>query len=400
MKKILLSVLLVALPLIVAAQAVSISGRVVDAQSGTPLESVLVSSGANGPSTVTNADGDFTLKSETPLAFLSFSYLGYATVRLAPSDNPLKVKMYRQAYDLSEARIITGNPYEIVRAAREMIPANYSQDLETLLSFYRETVRKRQKFVYVSEAVAKLNKHPYSVNVFNDRAALVKSRILVSQKKSDTLMVKTLGGPTQAILLDVVKNPPMLLDEYELQKYRLVIDKPQYLDGRAQFVIRLSPATQSTYPLYYGTLFIDQERMSFTRIELSMDMANTETVTSTILKQKPAGLRFKPLEVSLILNYHTEEDVTRLSYLKNTMRFTCDMKKRLISTDFTVVNELVVTERIMPVIPIGRNEVFRSSDALEDKAALFSDPAFWDDYNIIEPSESLEHAIGRLKRGR
>ena len=88
-------------------------------------------------------------------------------------------------------------------------------------------------------------------------------------------------------------------------------------------------------------------------------MANTETVTSTILKQKPIGLRFKPLEVSLTLNYRTAGDVTRLSYLKNTIRFTCDLKKRLASTDFTVVNELVVTERIVPVIPIGWNEVFR-----------------------------------------
>ena len=51
-------------------------------------------------------------------------------------------------------------------------------------------------------------------------------------------------------------------------------------------------------------------------------------------------------------------------------------------------------------MPIARAEAFRSVDYLIEKAAEFQDPDFWKDYNIIEPSESLEHAIGRLRRGR
>ena len=34
----------------------------------------------------------------------------------------------------------------------------------------------------------------------------------------------------------------------------------------------------------------------------------------------------------------------------------------------------------------------------DDKAPLFQDPDFWKDYNIIEPSESLEHAVARLRK--
>lgn len=400
MKRFIILALLTVLPWIAAAQVFSVSGRVVDAQSGNPLESVLVSSETGGPSTVTNADGNFTLKSEAPLPFLVFSYMGYSSVRVTPGEGPLRIKMYRQSIALPGASILSGDPYEIVRAARDLIPDNYSQDLETLLCFYRETVRKRQKFVYVSEAVARLNKGPYSHNVFNDRAALDKSRVLISQKKSDTLRVKMLGGPAQALSLDAVKNLEMLLEDDELNNYNLEIGKPEFIDGRAQFVITVIPAENTPNPLYNGTLYIDQQRMSFTRMELSMDMSNPEKVTAAILRKKPSGLRFKPQEVTLTLNYHTDGDVTRLSYFRNTMRFTCDYKKRLISTDFTMVNELVVTGRIVPPVPINRTEMFRLGDALGDTAELFSDPAFWEDYNIIEPSESLEHAIGRLKRGR
>ena len=82
------------------------------------------------------------------------------------------------------------------------------------------------------------------------------------------------------------------------------------------------------------------------------------------------------------------------------MRFNCDWKKRLFATSYAVVNELVVTDLREPAVPIPRAEAFRAVDILSDKAAEFQDPDFWMDYNIIEPTESLEHAIGRLRRGR
>ena len=58
----------------------------------------------------------------------------------------------------------------------------------------------------------------------------------------------------------------------------------------------------------------------------------------------------------------------------------------------------MVTDLVEPAVPIAKSEVFRPSDVLDDKAPLFQDPDFWKDYNIIEPSESLEHAVARLRK--
>lgn len=82
------------------------------------------------------------------------------------------------------------------------------------------------------------------------------------------------------------------------------------------------------------------------------------------------------------------------------MRFNCDWRRRLFQTTYTSVNELVVTNLREPVELIDRKDMFKVTDVMEDKAAEFMDPDFWADYNIIEPSESLEHAIGRLKKER
>ena len=48
------------------------------------------------------------------------------------------------------------------------------------------------------------------------------------------------------------------------------------------------------------------------------------------------------------------------------------------------------------VQPISGRESFDQRDAFFDKVDYFRDPTFWQDYNIIEPSESLDKAVHRL----
>jgi hypothetical protein len=50
--------------------------------------------------------------------------------------------------------------------------------------------------------------------------------------------------------------------------------------------------------------------------------------------------------------------------------------------------------------PISGRESFDQHDAFYDKVEYFRDPAFWEDYNIIEPTVSLDRAIDRLLKKR
>ena len=175
---------------------------------------------------------------------------------------------------------------------------------------------------------------------------------------------------------------------------------PAYINNRLQFVITMTPVESVEYALYHCTLYIDRELLTFTRIEASLDMSNKAKATKMLLVRKPAGLRFSPEEATILINYRLEEGKTRLEYFRTTMRFTCDWKKRMFRTRYTTVNEMVVTDVLQGAAPIPRKERFRLSDYLVDKAYEFQDPDFWKDYNIIEPSESLEHALGRLRKGK
>ena len=375
-----------------------VRGKVRDAETGRSLESVHVSVPGRHHATVTNADGEFVLKSDRRIEAVQFSYLGYKSQWVAASP-VLKISLVPESISLPEASIISGDPAAIVRAALSRVPETYCPKPELLECFYRETVQKRNRYTYVAEAVARLYREKTDGRSYTiDASALEKSRLLVSQRKRDTVSVKTQGGPQMALNCDFLKSPELLLSEEEMALYHFEMDMPAYIGDRLQFVIRMSPAQTVEYALYYAVLYIDRENLTFTRIEASLDMQDRLKATKAVLVSKPLGMRFFPEEATIVLNYRPVGDQIRLEYFRSTMRFSCDWRKRLFKTHYTAVNELVVTDVRPEAIPIPRRERFRSSDYLNDKAEEFQDPDFWADYNIIEPSESLEHAINRLRK--
>ena len=377
----------------------TVRGKVRDAQTGRVLEAVHVSVPGRHHATVTNADGEFLLKSDRRIEAVQFSFLGYKSQWVPASDN-LKISLVPEDYTLAEASIVSGDPGDIVRAALARVPDTYCPQPELLECFYRETIQKRNRYTYVAEAVARLYREKSGMRQYysGDAAALEKSRLLVSQRKRDTLSVKTQGGPQMVLNCDFLKNPALLFDEDEMQFYNFEMDRPAYMGDRLQFVIRMTPAREADNALYYVVLYIDRENLTFTRIEASLDMRDRAKAIRAILVSKPMSLRFFPEEATIVLNYRPVGDQIRLEYFRSTMRFTCDWRKRLFKTRYTAVNELVVTDVRPEAVPILRKERFRSTDYLNDKAEEFLDPDFWADYNIIEPSESLEHAIGRLRK--
>lgn len=381
------------------AQHTVISGKVVDTETGKPLAGASVSS--KGLSVVTNDDGFFTLKSENPIETVVASHLGYrsAQVRVADrQDEQLTIRLVSAPIQLHEVLVTGNNARELVLNAIDRIDDNYSRQPELQHCFYREKVMKRQNYINVAEGVIDMYKTSYRYDTRQDRAAIKKGRRLLSPKRGDTLSVKVLGGPTTALTLDVVKNHDFLLNAKELNLYEMKMEQPTTIGDRLQYVVSIAPQATAAYPLYFGKLYIDQETLAFTRAELQLDMSDRQKATSMMLIKRPVGLRFRPKEMSCIVDYRTGDDgVTRISYLRTTFRFNCDWKRRLFATSFTAFCEMAVTSTTnRDVQPIRGRDSFDQRDAFFDKVDYFRDPTFWQDYNIIEPTESLDKAIQKL----
>ena len=374
-------------------------GTVVDVETRKPIAGASVTAG--GQSVITNDDGFFTLKSDQPLTVLRVSHLGYKSQRVSltgKEEEQHRISLKPVSIQLSEVLVMANNPRELIDAAMKRIPDNYSQKKELYRCFYREKVLKRHSYINVAEGVIDMFKNSYKYSSEYDRVAIRKGRRLLSPRQKDTLSVKVIGGPATSLVLDIVKNPGFLLNDSELSHYEMKMEMPVFLADRQQYVVSIAPRTSMPYPLYYGKIYIDRQTLAFTRFELELDMSDREKATNMMLVKKPRGLRFKPKEMSCIIDYRTGDDgVTRISYIRNTFRFNCDWKRRLFATSFTAYCEMAVTSSSdQDVQPIRGRDSFDQRDAFFDKVDYFRDPAFWQDYNIIEPTESLDKAINKL----
>ena len=126
----------------------SVRGRVVDARTGRPLESVHISIPGRHQATVTNAEGDFVLKSDRAFEWIECSFLGYKTRRLSAEDG-VTVRLSRENLQLTEASIVSGDPQTLLLTALDKLWDNYCKEPELLECFYRETVQKRSRYTYV-----------------------------------------------------------------------------------------------------------------------------------------------------------------------------------------------------------------------------------------------------------
>ena len=403
MKKLISTFLLLFAVLTVKAQSV-VSGKVTD-QQGQPLAYVSVSAEGSEVHTVTNDDGQFTLKTTHKPRYVRLSHIGYKSRKIAIDEGtelPLHIRMVSNTVELREVLVNANNPMAILRAAMERVMQNYPHEPELVRCFYRETARRGSRFISVAEAVTEMYKSDYAYGPERDAVAIMKGRRLMSMKARDTLGVKVQGGPVLPLMVDVAKNPDYLMNEENLAHYKLRMEVPVRIADRPQFVISMEPQGRQLYPLMMGRVFIDQELLAFTRAELQLDMTDWRQASEYMLVRKPMGLRFRPKELTVTIVYETDEQgITRMSYVRNLMRFNCDWKQRLFASPFITVCEMVVTDRQQRgdkvKRPRGRSS-FGLKERFYDRVEYFDDPDFWADYNIIEPTESLENAIDKLKK--
>ena len=380
---------------------VTLSGNVCDAVSGKALAYVNISVPGEHVMTVTNADGAFVLKTFAKPDKLVLSHVGYKTRRFNVGDDmkKLSIGMSPSTIMLSEVIVGTGDARELLRAAISKIPQNYSARPELFRGFYRETTQRGHRYIYVAEAVMDMYKSEYTKPVTFDRVSIEKARRLISTKQTDTLGAKVQGGPTLPIHLDLVKNSADLLNEADLENYDLSFSSPINIDDRPQLVVVIRPRRVSDFALYNGKIYIDKESLAFSRIELSLDMKDNEKATRQMLVKKPFGVRFKPREMLIQVNYSFEDGISRINYVKSISRFNCDWKRRLFHSGYVVTSEMVVTDRYAAdkVHQISGHDSFGSTSSFYDKVESFDVPNFWGRDNIIEPTESLENAIDKLK---
>jgi hypothetical protein len=384
---------------------VTINGLLKDAKTGEKVIHATITVPNTGIGTVSNSDGEFTLKVDTSLnaEYFEVSHLSYATAKFKISDAIGKEKTFNLEIlpvRLKEVPVLPEDARATVELALRNVSKNYSTAPEMMTGFYRESIMQRRDYLSVSEAVIDIYKAPYT-NRQNDQVKIYKGRRSSNVKKADTLMVRLQGGPNVLMLLDIVKNTDLSIGLDDLDNYQFEFGSVVNIEDKPNWVINFSPKVVREDPLYLGKLYISQDNMAITRAEFSLDLSDEDKASEAFVQKKPAGLVFMPTSTSYLINYKEQNGKYYISYVRIDLKFRCDWKKRLFKNNYTLMSELAITDmREDNAVRFSNQEVFKSNMILAEKVQDFTDVDFWGEHNIIEPEKSIENAILKLTKGK
>lgn len=387
-------------------ETLTFKGKVVDAENGTPLVFATVAVKETNVATITNIDGEFSIKVyETQTSKnLEVTYLGYKNKTVPLTD--LRIDGYKNVISMSPAPIPIKeiivkpiDPESIVRSAISKIGRNYVDEPNLMTAFYRETIRKNRTYVSIGEAVVEIFKAPYNSDIRFDGARIYKGRKGSDVEKMDTVLFKLQGGPVTVLQLDIAKNTEDILTLDAMKYYDYTLSTVVEIDDKPHYVISFKQKPSVDNPLFLGNLYIETTTNAISEAEFGFNLENKDAVSTIFIKKKPLGMEVTPEIASYRVKYREQDGKCYFTYSRAEVKFKVNWKRKLFNTYYTTMSEMAITDRTNEeVIKIPGKEKLRYTDVFSDKVEAFTDPGFWGDYNVIEPDQSIESAIRRLSR--
>lgn len=381
------------------------SGKVVDGKSNNELEAVSLNINETNISTITNSEGEFVLK--VPNAYLDskviINFLGYNT-RVIPLSELSKtgntIEIFKAVTELSEVNISAFKTAEsLIRKVFEKRDKTHQNESVYMTAFYRETIKRRNRNVSLTEAVVNILKYPNKSSVA-DAIALNKARKSTDYKRLDTVSVKLQGGPFSTIYLDIMKYPEYIFTDATINSFNFSFDTPSNINNRNVYVVNFSPKNNALNYSYNGKLFIDVESLALVSADYTLDLSNKSRSKNLLVKKKPSNVIVYPLEANYKVNYKEKEGKWYYSYSNLFLKFKVNKKRELFNKVYSLSSEMAVTDWEINTTDRkikGKNRL-RPSVIITDAISGFSDPDFWGEYNLIEPDKSIESAIEKIKK--
>jgi len=383
---------------------ITIQGKVRDAATRKELAHVSISLKGANIATVSNADGIFVLK--VPVSFakptLLFSHLGYKNVEI-PITNPqqtLTVNMEVTSYALQEVIIRPfDHPAEFVREVLNRIPKNYGRTPVSMVGFYREFVKKNNKYVSIAEAVLDIRKASYHT-MQSDAARIYKGRKSGEIDRSDTLLIKYQGGIMTSLLLDAAKNTDLLFTDMPFESYDFTYNGIEMIDEKPHYIIGFNQRRNVKEILFRGKIYVEPASLGIARIEFDMNVEDRPDASSIFVRKSPRGATITPLYATYIVNFREQNGRWFYSYGRAEVKFKSNWRRFLFfKPTATVISELAITdidETNLTTVP--RKEAVKTNDIVAEQLSIFTGDSFWGNYNYIEPEQSIESAINRMNR--
>lgn len=378
-------------------------GRLIDKTSNDRIIHASIFVQGKNVSTISNDQGEFVLKVADNIGAknIVITHLGYKNLVVPLSALTHKLnKLYMEPESINLSQIYVPN---IVSQIIEKVIANrdknYSVKPNQMTGFYRESIQKRKTYVSLAEGVVKIYKSSYR-GLSGDQVRVVIGRKGSNVKKMDTLLFKLQGGPSTSLLLDIVRNPYVLLNPDMINKYNFSLENEVKIDKHLFYVIGFSPINQNGVPpQYYGKFYIEVGTYALAYAQFHLDLTDPQAAARLFIQKKPAGAKVTPLSADYIVKYSQHNGKWYFNYSKGEATFKVKWKKRLFASTYSTSFELAITDRTNhDVMKFKPRERFKPREIFSESLQAFADDNYWGKYNIIKPNQSIESAIRKFER--
>ena len=377
-------------------------GKIVDRSNRDGLAFAHLSVEGTNISTVSNAEGEFLIK--IPEEFkdkkLIISYIGYKNAEIPfyqlNAEN-IRIALEPLVIELPEINIISRDANELIKSVFEKRNVNYPNQKIFMTAFYRESIKKNRSYVSLAEAIVDILKQPYT-SYLSDEAQFYKSRKSTDYKKLDTLVFKLMGGPYNSLYLDIMKYPEYLFMDDMMTNYEFTFDHVTYTDHQMIYIVDFKQQPYIKEPLYYGKLYIDAETLALQSAIFNLNLDDKERAASLFIRKKPFNARVFATKASYRIDYIKRGEKWYYNYSRIELNFKIDWKKRLFNSNYYSIIEMAITDWEPFTEEKKIKDKIKHTVILTDEALGFSDPAFWGEYNVIEPEQPIETAIKKIQK--
>lgn len=361
-----------------ANQPTSISGTVVDARTGNPIEFVAVGVRGSSSGTITNAVGAFQLhvatKANDTLLFLMVGYHPVAKAISSIGVNAI-VKMEEAPMLLKEVQVsgkrITVE--DIFKSIKENVRKNYPVDEYAVECFYREIRKEKETYKSLLEAALVVKDKGYDQQKSPEIAFVreIRGSSKYVNKYSDFWQTNNLWRET--VGLNAVRHPgsdPSVFGKvkYQLQGVSILNDKEVYV-----LVSNIVPNSS-----WQRTIYVDVDTYTIYRSEevvanhsVSWKQNGQDTLSMRLTKGKSV-FDFKEYNGRWYANY---------------LRFECENEYFNPKTGqsyekFTIINELMVNNIYEDARAVTSTLPRLEERSLDAQLTPYNE-SFWKNYNAV-----------------
>jgi len=404
------------LPFEVSAQEqfLSLTGKIVNAQTGLPIPYANIQLKSKGTGTISNTAGEFIFKVATPSLpdSIVISCMGYQrrTLPILPAGFTDKhIPLTPAVLELKEVSVKVRSGWDILKAAVAKIPVNYDTAAVRFTAFYREHLWLEDQELNFNESVLEIIKTFYTDEARKDQIRILKGRKKEIKYHWDPQFfgfISNISNTAKSTLgEEPLKNVNAKQSVFNPENYRYydcVYQETIQEGDRNLLLLEIFPKQKAKKGLVNVKLYIDEASLAIVKFALDLSPAGVKYVNKhgkggfgyTIMT-KVVKATFDFTQVKVAVGYKYYQGKWYLHTIQRSFEAELNSPKRDINhRPWRADMDLVVTD-------ISKDSVqrFTAGNILTTNAAMSSvigndmDDAFWENYNILKPviPDSLKH---------